>query len=481
MQVSSMFSFHLRHPSLGGLAFLLRFGEPLLFLACSLIAFAIRNGFASDEVLGPIAVAVLASLLLFFISGTLKLYERPVLRNMLISVPRLFIAQVCTFATVLIFMFMFKISEEYSRVWLILWFILNFVGVLGMRWWATGLITARIKQGRWKRKIAILGTDAKALSLAQLIMTSNNEEMAVVGMYGVHSGTEGNISQIGDESFSCSYGGNFTALIRQSQMGMIDDIIIAEDIENLKIANTILTKLNALVINVFYCLPLSLSGRTGGVEGLPLVLIYRRPLEEHSLWMKRALDVMASASILLAVLPVMVVVAFIIKFTSPGPIFFRQLRGGFNGTNFEMLKFRSMRIGAESQLDASGKEMQAGKTDPRITAIGRFIRRSSIDELPQLINVLRGDMSLVGPRPHVPTHNSYYGKLIDAYASRHKMKPGLTGWAQLNGLRGETDTVDKMAKRVEYDIWYAENWSFWLDVKIIFLTPFVVIFQKTAY
>lgn len=481
MQVSSIFSFHMRHPSIGGLAFVLRFGEPLLFLVCSFIAFSIRNGFMFGQVLGAIAVSVLASLLLFFVSGTLKLYERQVLRNLLISVPRLFIAQVCTFATVLIFMFMFKISEEYSRIWLVLWFVLNFVAVLALRWWAARLITARIKQGRWKRKIAILGTNAKALSLAQLIATSNIEDMAIVGMYGITTGTEGNITQIGDETFTCSYGGNFTALVRQAQMGMIDDIIIAEDIENLKVANTVLTKLNALVINVFYCLPLSLSGRTGGVEGLPLVLIYRRPLEEHSIWLKRALDVLASAGILLAVSPIMLIVALVIRLTSPGPIFFRQQRGGFNGGNFEMLKFRSMRIGAESQLDANGKEMQAGKTDPRITAIGRFIRRSSIDELPQLINVLRGDMSLVGPRPHVPSHNSYYGKLIDAYASRHKMKPGLTGWAQLNGLRGETDTVDKMAKRVEYDIWYAENWSFWLDVKIIFLTPFVVVFQKTAY
>ncbi|HEX2859062.1 MAG TPA: sugar transferase [Alphaproteobacteria bacterium] len=162
-------------------------------------------------------------------------------------------------------------------------------------------------------------------------------------------------------------------------------------------------------------------------------------------------------------------------------MFFTQSRGGFNGVGFRMLKFRSMKMQAADARDASGKEKQASKNDTRLTPIGGFIRRTSIDELPQLINVLRGDMSLVGPRPHVPSHNSYYGQTVGRYASRHKMRPGLTGWAQINGLRGETETIDKMASRVEYDVWYIENWNLGLDLKILALTPLVVLFQRQAY
>ena len=475
-----MLQSYLRHPSLSGLSFLLRLGEPVLFLICSGVAFIIRNGY-TEEYVSSLSITLIATFLFAFVAGTLKLYESNALRSLLVSVPRLFVAIVSTFGIILTIFFLLKASEGFSRIWMMLWFVLSFASIVGIRWWVMEIISSRVKEGRWKRKIAILGTGPKALSLTQMIATSGHEDMAVVGVYGLTTGTEGNITQIGDESFSCSYGGNFTALMRQAQMGLIDDIIIAEDLDNLGLAQKILNKLNTLVVNVLYCLPMSLAGRTGGIGGLPLVLVYRKPLEVHSVWLKRSLDIMASGGMLLVAAPIMLGVALIIKATSPGPVFFRQQRGGFNGSTFEMLKFRSMRTGAAAQLDEEGKEMQAGKHDARITPIGRFIRRSSLDELPQLLNVLRGDMSLVGPRPHVPSHNSYYGNLIDAYASRHKMKPGLTGWAQLNGWRGETETIEKMAKRVEYDIWYTENWSLWLDIKIIVLTPFVTLFQKGAY
>jgi lipopolysaccharide/colanic/teichoic acid biosynthesis glycosyltransferase len=161
-------------------------------------------------------------------------------------------------------------------------------------------------------------------------------------------------------------------------------------------------------------------------------------------------------------------------------VFFRQKRKGLNGQEFEMLKFRSMRAG-EAPKDKDGKEMQATQTDPRVTPIGRILRKTSLDETPQILNVLKGDMSIVGPRPHALSHDDYYGKLIESYTGRHKMRPGITGWAQLHGFRGETETVDKMAARVEYDIWYIEHWNIALDIKILLMTPFVVFFQKTAY
>lgn len=274
---------------------------------------------------------------------------------------------------------------------------------------------------------------------------------------------------------------------RDCQKGLLDDIVVTLDFDAHPMAPTLLDKLYQLDVNIFYCLPLPLFGRIsstgvseGGIAHVPLTLLFRRPLEGPSVAMKRVLDVGVSGVALLLVAPVMVLVAVLIKMTSPGPVFFRQKRNGFNGQEFDMLKFRSMRQG-EAPLDVTGKELQASKSDPRITPVGAMLRRTSLDELPQLINILKGDMSLVGPRPHAVSHNTYYETLIDRYASRHKMKPGLTGWAQVNGWRGETETLDKMAKRVEYDIWYIENWSMALDLRILLQTPLVMLFQKTAY
>jgi exopolysaccharide biosynthesis polyprenyl glycosylphosphotransferase len=180
---------------------------------------------------------------------------------------------------------------------------------------------------------------------------------------------------------------------------------------------------------------------------------------------------------LLAIAPVMIAVAICIRLDSPGPILFRQKRFGFNNEIFEVYKFRSMYTGESADPDAK----QATKCDPRITPVGRFIRQTSLDELPQLLQVLSGTMSLVGPRPHAVPHNDHYGKVIDGYFARHNVKPGITGWAQVNGHRGETDTVDKMNCRVRYDLEYIDRWSLLFDIKIVILTAIRIWFQKTAY
>jgi undecaprenyl-phosphate galactose phosphotransferase/putative colanic acid biosynthesis UDP-glucose lipid carrier transferase len=172
----------------------------------------------------------------------------------------------------------------------------------------------------------------------------------------------------------------------------------------------------------------------------------------------------------------MLVVAFLIKIDSKGPVFFTQARNGFNGRTFRIIKFRTMTV-----LEDAGTIQQAVRNDRRVTRIGRWLRRLSIDELPQLFNVLVGEMSIAGPRPHAVVHNSEYGRLIERYAFRHRVKPGLTGWAQVNGLRGETSTLDQMIKRVELDIWYINNWSLALDIKILLRTVFVTLLSESAY
>jgi putative colanic acid biosynthesis UDP-glucose lipid carrier transferase len=170
-------------------------------------------------------------------------------------------------------------------------------------------------------------------------------------------------------------------------------------------------------------------------------------------------------------------IAAAIKSSGAGPVFFRQHRLGFNNDEFVVLKFRTMRVAEDDPRTIS----QATRRDPRVTRLGAFLRRTSLDELPQLFNVLRGEMSLVGPRPHAMAHNRQYAEILDQYLGRHRVKPGITGWAQVNGLRGETDTLEKMRQRVQYDLYYIDNWSLWFDLRILALTPFVGFVNKNAY
>jgi putative colanic acid biosynthesis UDP-glucose lipid carrier transferase len=205
-------------------------------------------------------------------------------------------------------------------------------------------------------------------------------------------------------------------------------------------------------------------------------VVYDTPFKGAKRLIKRLEDIALGALFLFLCAVPMAIIALAIKLLSPGPVLFKQKRHGEGGREIEVLKFRSMCV-----MENGPKVAQAQKHDPRVTAVGRFIRRTSLDELPQFINVLRGDMSLVGPRPHAVAHNELYRQKILEYMRRHKVKPGITGWAQVNGFRGETDTLDKMVSRVEHDLAYIRGWSLWLDVKIVFLTVFGRKVRQNAY
>ncbi|MBI2783777.1 MAG: exopolysaccharide biosynthesis polyprenyl glycosylphosphotransferase [Porticoccaceae bacterium] len=193
--------------------------------------------------------------------------------------------------------------------------------------------------------------------------------------------------------------------------------------------------------------------------------------------LKRAADLVLASVIGLLILPLCVAIALAVRCTSPGPVLFRQSRHGEGGRAFEVYKFRTMYV----DQPEPDKVHQARRDDPRVTPVGRFLRRTSLDELPQFLNVLQGRMSIVGPRPHALVHNEYYKSRVESYMWRHRVKPGITGWAQVNGYRGETDTLEKMEKRVEHDLWYIDNWSLWLDLKIIALTVKCVVVDYNAY
>jgi len=212
------------------------------------------------------------------------------------------------------------------------------------------------------------------------------------------------------------------------------------------------------------------------VSGVPLYYLSDTPIREGALVAKLLMDKTLSVIALILLSPIMLVAALAVKLSSPGPVLYRQERHGLDGEIITILKFRSMKVHEEKE----GEVTQAKKGDPRLTKVGAFLRKTSIDELPQLFNVLRGDMSLVGPRPHAREHNEFYADKISAYMSRHRIPPGITGLAQVNGCRGETETLEKMQKRVEYDLEYINSWSIWLDIKIMFKTVWHL-FSHNAY
>jgi putative colanic acid biosysnthesis UDP-glucose lipid carrier transferase len=213
------------------------------------------------------------------------------------------------------------------------------------------------------------------------------------------------------------------------------------------------------------------------VLGEPMLDLSASPMTGHVRALKSLEDYVVAVAVLILLAPVMIAIAIAVRLSSPGPILYRQQRLGWNGQEILVYKFRSMVVHEE----AGAQVTQATRSDPRVTAVGAFLRRTSLDELPQFINVLQGRMSVVGPRPHAMAHNHLYKDVVPGYMLRHKVKPGITGWAQIHGLRGETDTVEKMRSRVEYDLHYIENWSIWLDLKIILKTAFSGWVHRNAY
>jgi undecaprenyl-phosphate galactose phosphotransferase/putative colanic acid biosynthesis UDP-glucose lipid carrier transferase len=215
---------------------------------------------------------------------------------------------------------------------------------------------------------------------------------------------------------------------------------------------------------------------SSGYQRINSLEIQRAPLSFTERMVKRAIDISLGCLALIFFTPAMILTAIAIKIDGEGPVFFLQNRKGFNGCQFVMFKFRTMTVQENGDVVT-----QATRNDPRVTRIGKLLRAASIDELPQLLNVVRGEMSLIGPRPHALAHDNYFEKLLQDYAFRHHVKPGMTGWAQVNGLRGATPSVDQIARRVEMDLWYINNWSLWLDIQILIKTFFEVLRKRNAY
>jgi len=274
--------------------------------------------------------------------------------------------------------------------------------------------------------------------------------------------------------------GQFDAVVSFVQQNAIDAIYISLPVANDTRLHNLINQLRDTTASV-YVVPDVLSfdtiqARVVEIDGLPALSIYDTPFDGTRGLMKRAMDIVLASIGLLLIWPLLAAIAVGVKLSSKGPILFKQHRYGLNGEEITVYKFRSMTV-----CENGSEVKQATRRDSRITPFGRFLRSTSLDELPQIINVLEGKMSLVGPRPHAVAHNEEYRKLIQGYMFRHKVRPGITGWAQVNGLRGETETIDKMSKRIEYDLDYMRHWSLWMDIKIIFKTVALVFGDSKAY
>jgi putative colanic acid biosynthesis UDP-glucose lipid carrier transferase len=274
--------------------------------------------------------------------------------------------------------------------------------------------------------------------------------------------------------------GNFKDLLTQAQSGEIDHIYITLPLRAEKRISQLIHELADSTVSVnivpdFFTFNL-IQSKWSNVQGIPVVSVFDTPFNAIEGAAKRIEDLLLGSVILLLVTVPMIVIAIAIKLTSPGPVLFKQKRYGIKGEQIEVWKFRSMTV-CENGDDIK----QATVNDTRVTPLGAFLRRTSLDELPQFINVLQGSMSVVGPRPHAVAHNEYYRKQIQGYMLRHKVRPGITGLAQINGCRGETDTIDKMEARVHHDLEYLRQWSLWLDLKIVFITIFKGFVGKHVY
>lgn len=386
-----------------------------------------------------------------------------------------------TMVVFIVALYAFKISEDFSRFWLIEMIvggglILTIIRTMAVLWLARARRSRRLAS-----RVAVLGSPGRVQELTELLLAQHASPDVFAGAF-IGAGFQNELVQ-GVPKY-----GSEDSLHQMIAGGQVDEVLLCYEPAEEEAFRASLAALREQPVNVRLKLPSFLHGipalgvtRTAGQAGLILADI---PIGGWASVQKRCVDLALGSFLLLLLAPLMLALAAGVLVTMGRPIFFRQRRYGFNNDEFMMLKFRSMLVDEKAEEGTAAGDAvlrQVTRDDPRVTRFGHFLRSTSLDELPQLLNVLSGSMSLVGPRPHAVSHNRYYAGLIDGYLGRHRVKPGITGWAQVNGLRGETDTLDKMRHRVELDLHYIENWSLGFDLKILAMTVFEVLSGRSAY
>lgn len=422
-------------------------------------------------------IAALTATLVFLAAGELSgIYQTHRSQNANRELLFILVAWALTLSALAIVSVLTRYGEHFARSSIVGWAILAvaFMGLMRMllrvgaeMLWARG----------WSlRRCAIAGLNPLGKHLAENARNHPAYGLRVVGFFDDRA-TQRALDELNVPEMHL---GGLDELVTRARAGEFDTVFITLPMRAEQRIRWLLEQLGDTTASVyivpdFFVFEL-LHSRWTQIGGLPTVSVFETPLYGVDGWLKRIFDLALAFVGLIAISPVMMVCALLVKLSSPGPIFFRQRRYGLDGKEIWVWKFRSMRT-----CDNGPVVVQASKEDSRVTPIGRILRRTSLDELPQLFNVLEGTMSLVGPRPHATAHNERYRKLIRGYMLRHKVKPGITGLAQVEGCRGETETLDKMQKRVEYDHRYIREWSVWLDLKILLRTLQVVFRQENAY
>lgn len=456
------------------MAGVLRACDGIAVLVAGVAAFWFRH--ESLNIPNPYLVALALGLILtlnvFHLAG---LYRPEAVRHAGAGIGPMTLALLGVIAMLIMAAYFTKTSDHFSRVWAIVWGFLSYAALLAIRFAIEIQLMQWEKDGRLSANVAIIGGGDSAERLIARMSDPKLPGYRVVGVYddqpdrltavpaGIARGSLDDLAHLGRDL-------------------RIDDVIIALPTPSDEELLAVLKKVRSLTANVHLgpdgmALPRVPSRGFRTLAGMPVLNLHERPLSGWGIVLKTIEDRLLAALILALVSPLLLLIALGILLSSGWPILFRQTRYGFNNNEFTVYKFRTMRAGTDKDPSVP----QARRDDPRVTRFGAFLRRTSLDELPQLLNVLKGDMSLVGPRPHAVAHNVHYASVIDDYLSRHRLKPGITGWAQVNGLRGEVDTPEKMRLRVEHDLYYIDNWSLLFDLRILLLTALYGFVHKNAY
>jgi Undecaprenyl-phosphate glucose phosphotransferase len=376
--------------------------------------------------------------------------------------------------------FFAKAGDQFSRAWLGGFYVLGLCALIGFRRALFLLVRRWTREGRLDRRTVVVGADRNGETLISSLAAQRDSDVRVIGVFDDRGEARNASSREGVQKL-----GTVDELVEFARHTRVDLVIFSLPISAEARILQMLRKLWVLPVDI------RLSAHTNKLRfrprsysyigNVPVIDIFDKPIADWDVVMKWLFDKVVGALALLFVAPIMALVALAIKLDSKGPVLFKQRRYGFNNELIEVYKFRSMYV---DQTDASAQRL-VRKNDPRVTRVGRFIRKTSLDELPQLFNVVfAGNLSLVGPRPHAvhaKAENRIYDEAVDGYFARHRVKPGITGWAQINGWRGETDSQEKIQRRVEHDLYYIENWSILFDVYILARTPFALLNLESAY
>ena len=421
---------------------------------------------------------LMGSMITILFCYLLKIYDNQIFSIQLSLIQRVLGAWLIAFAILLFVAFALKITDYFSRVWAVSWFLSGACTLVVGRWALGQWVDKLVVEGILVERAVIYGAGPHGQKFAAQFADHVDRFTHLIGFIDDRS------SRVPRHWNGLEHMGDSRVLVDLIRANKVDQVFVAlppNASDRLRQILEILADTPIRVHLVLDPIQFKIAGNNFRfINQTPVIQLVDRPLTSWSHIGKEIEDKILALLILFFVAPLLVLVSIAVKLDSRGQIFFKQHRYGFNNSLIEVWKFRTMHVSDESH----GAILQATRDDPRVTRVGRFLRRTSLDELPQFFNVLMGDMSIVGPRPHAIEHlydGSQLANAVARYAARHRVKPGITGWAQVNGWRGETDTIEKLRTRVEHDLYYIENWSIWFDIWIIFRTFTLVIKDDHAY